>query len=626
MSETPTTITSPESQAFLPPTSTHSLEYRPAIDGLRALAVLSVFVFHLNHRWLPGGFVGVDVFFVISGYLITSIILKDCKEERFSFLRFYQRRIARIFPIFFTVGLATLLAAYFIYTPMDLASAGANLMATALSIINMKLMVQGNYFELSPDAQPYLHYWSLSVEEQFYIVFPVLFVLTFWYARRRQSLLLGLLLLASLVLCVWMTIRQPVFAFFLLPTRGWELLAGCLLAIFAHDSSGTWKERFSTWSAPLGLVIIAGSFVFIHEGPVFPGLLAVLPVVAAVGVLMPAGKNPGWGEKLLALAPLVLIGRMSYSLYLWHWPVFSMIDYSMYDSSAYLRVPLKVGLAFLLTVLSFYYIENPSRVYLNRRTSRLMAYLFMMALVTFCVALGWYVRSTYHVNADLGNVASGGIHINTTGNKGSVILMGDSNGAMYGKVTKEICTDLGLKLNVIAVNGGGSPLPAVNGQHSQIWLDSLAVVKKQKPDCLMIACMWIGGQHKDNIERLTLAIKELEPHVGKLIILNQPPILPKQANREAIRNGARPPFIEAEEHQRLRAEFNRFLKTVNTGKCVVVDIAAHFQEADGGIRFLDERGRQLYADPTHLSGFGAEFVRPVLEQAIASSPGLILSR
>ncbi|HQR06613.1 MAG TPA: acyltransferase family protein, partial [Gemmatales bacterium] len=386
------------------------------------------------------------------------------------------------------------------------------------------------------------------------------------------------------------------------------------------------KERFSCWSAPLGLVIIMLSFVLIHEGPAFPGLWAVLPVTAAIGVLMPAGKNPGISEKLLALAPLVLIGRMSYSLYLWHWPVFSFVDYSMYYSSGYLRVPLKIGIAFLLTALSFYFIENPSRTFLNRRQSRLIAYVSMICLVVFCVALGWYIRSTNHVNADLGNVASGGIALNQTSKRGAVILMGDSNGAMYGKVTKEICTDMGLKLNVISVNGGGSPLPAVNGQHSQIWLDSLSVVKKEKPDCLILACMWIGGQHKDNIERLAMAIKELEPHVGKLVILNQPPILPKHANREAIRNGQRPPFIEDLEHQRLRAQFNEFLKNVNIGKCVVLDIASHFIEADGGIRFLDEDGRQMYADQTHLSGFGAESVRAVLQHAIASSPGLRLSQ
>ena len=134
-----------------------SLKYRPAIDGLRAIAVLSVFSFHLNHSWLPGGFVGIDVFFVISGYLITTIILKDCDASDFSLLIFYQRRIARIFPAFFVVALATLIGACFIYTPQDLASAGANLTAAALSVANLKFMLQGSYFNISPNTQPLPH-------------------------------------------------------------------------------------------------------------------------------------------------------------------------------------------------------------------------------------------------------------------------------------------------------------------------------------------------------------------------------------------------------------------------------------------------------------------------------------
>lgn len=151
---------------------TASREYRPAIDGLRAVAVLAVLVFHLNSAWLPGGFVGVDVFFVISGYLITSILARDFEHGNFSLARFYQRRIARLLPAFFTVALATTLAAIALCMPRDLASTGVTLVATALSVANLKFMLLGTYFKISPDAQPFLHFWSLSVEEQFYLLFP----------------------------------------------------------------------------------------------------------------------------------------------------------------------------------------------------------------------------------------------------------------------------------------------------------------------------------------------------------------------------------------------------------------------------------------------------------------------
>jgi peptidoglycan/LPS O-acetylase OafA/YrhL len=174
-----------------------STEYRPAIDGLRALAVLSVFIFHLHHKWLPGGFVGVDVFFVISGYLITSIIFGDCQQNTFSLRKFYQRRIARILPAFLLVALATLLGASLIYGSQDLASSGANLAAATLSVANIKFMLQGNYFTISPDAQPFLHYWTLSVEEQFYMFFPLILLLLYKIARNRTTLVLIIMWVVS---------------------------------------------------------------------------------------------------------------------------------------------------------------------------------------------------------------------------------------------------------------------------------------------------------------------------------------------------------------------------------------------------------------------------------------------
>jgi peptidoglycan/LPS O-acetylase OafA/YrhL len=203
-------------------------EYRPDIDGLRAIAVLAVFVFHLNRRWLPGGFFGVDIFFVISGYLITSIVRRDCEEGRFRFGRFYQRRIARLLPAFVAVGLATLVGAALVYSPQDLASTGATLSAAAASVANLKFLLQGNYFVLSPDSQPFLHCWSLSVEEQFYLLFPAAFLVLY----RRPRALIGLCVLSFVCYMALGRVR-PEWAFYLLPARGncwWEAFVGHALA------------------------------------------------------------------------------------------------------------------------------------------------------------------------------------------------------------------------------------------------------------------------------------------------------------------------------------------------------------------------------------------------------------
>jgi peptidoglycan/LPS O-acetylase OafA/YrhL len=598
-----------------PSTTRHaSLEYRPAIDGLRALAVLSVFIFHLNHNWLPGGFVGVDVFFVISGYLITSIIYKECQKDSFSLRKFYQRRIARIFPAFFVVALATLAGAYFIYSPQDLASAGANIAAAALSVANMKFMVQGNYFQISPDAQPFLHYWSLSVEEQFYIFFPLLLLLLFKYARKHLVLALGVLCAGSFLAAVVMTHLKPVWAFYLLPTRAWELLAGCLLAVITDHAKPAPEARWPKLLSVFSLGLIALSFLLVHEGNHFPGYWAMLPVVGAVGLLMPT--RGGVSEKLLSVAPLVAVGRISYSLYLWHWPVFSLIDYKMYLASDPARLALKIGLSFLAAILSFWLIENPARVFLNRRKSMPLAYAAMVCAIALCVPLGVAIRKANYINAETSDVIKGGLVFNSNSKKASVILMGDSNGAMYGKVMKEICANMGYKLSVISV-AAGDPLPTSNNVSSgRLWLESLDVVRKEKPDYLVLACSWEGKLQGDK-ERLALAVNTLKPLVGRLVILNQPPILPENANRDSIREGARPPFYEDAEIRRLRMESNAYLKSFNSGNCSVVDIASHFQTTNGEVLFLDQQGRQLYQDSGHLSGYGADFIRSDLRQAIS---------
>ncbi len=211
----------------------NTAEYRPEIDGLRAIAVLAVMLFHLNRRWLPGGFFGVDVFFVISGYLITSVILRDCHGGRFKFGRFYQRRIARLLPAFLAVALATVGGAALIYSPQDLATTGATLSAAAASVANLKFLLQGNYFALSPDSQPFLHCWSLSVEEQFYLLFPAAFLLLYRQSSRYRTQILAAFFGASLLCYVALTRGRPEWAFYLLPARAWELLAGAILAMVA---------------------------------------------------------------------------------------------------------------------------------------------------------------------------------------------------------------------------------------------------------------------------------------------------------------------------------------------------------------------------------------------------------
>jgi len=557
----------------------------------------------------------VDVFFVISGYLITSIILKGCNAGEFSLLRFYQRRIARIFPAFFTVALATMLGAWFIYTPQDLPFAGTALVAATLSVANMKFMLWGNYFTIVPDAQPFLHYWSLSVEEQFYMIYPLLFLLLFKYARKHKPLVFWLVGLASLTLCIVLTHYKPVWAFYLLPTRAWELIAGCLLAIWAGDAKI--PERIKPIlpvlsTAGLGLIIV--SFFVIHEGPHFPGAWPVLPVLGSVAVMLPQCMLPGFSERLLSSSPLVMIGKMSYSLYLWHWPIYSLVDYKMIFASEAVRFSAKIGLSLGASYLSLRLIESPARKFLNERKNRPIAFAGLAVAIAICVSLGVFTRNTNYINAVASDVAKGGLVFPGQPGKPTVVLMGDSNGSMYGKVLKSICAELGYKLTVISV-GGSDTLPFSNGQQNQLWTDALAVVKQEKPDFIVLACLW--GERLDNAtDRLETVLSAVRPYAKQIVILNEPPVLPKIASREQIRAGARPPFFEDQQARQIRVTANAFIAGLKSNHVRIVDIAPSFEGSNGEALYLDKEGNQLYYDPTHLSDFGTKRIRRQLTAAL----------
>jgi len=595
-------------------------QYRPAIDGLRAVAVLAVFIFHLNHRWLPGGFVGVDVFFVISGYLITSILLREYEHNSFRLGKFCQRRIARLFPAFFAVAFTTLAGATFLYSAQDLASCGASLTAAALSVANIKYLLQGSYFAISPDAQPFVHYWSLSVEEQFYMLFPITLLLLYLKTNKYKTVILAFLCGASLLGCIALTHTKPTWAFFLLPTRAWELLAGSIVAnVSAHrprpDTAGT---KFWASLSLAGLALIAISLFVIREGSRFPGYLAILPVLGTVGVLGLGKGSSGLSEWLLSRRPMALIGRMSYSLYLWHWPVFSLVDYRLYLASPPVRTGLKLALSLAATALSFFLIEKPGRVFLNHPRNRPIAFAFLGCALLFSVPLGIGVRKANYVNAEMRDIRGGGLVFNEAGKNGSMVLMGDSNGSVYGKVATIGAYERGLKLNVISV-AAGDPLPHSAGPQPPLWVDSLAVVKRERPDFLLLVCAW-QDKLKDDKGRLGTGIRELKKYARHIILITQPPELPELANREAMRNGSRPPFREDSAERAARLESNALVKGLQGGNVRVIDIGPLFTTDDGGILFADKDGNQVYQDSGHLSASGAGLVKASLLNLMANAP------
>jgi hypothetical protein len=424
-------------------------EYRPHIDGLRAIAIISVLIFHFDKHLLQGGFIGVDVFFVISGYLITSIIISDCENGKFSFAHFYQRRISRIFPVFFLVSIFTLTTAYFLYTPQDFASTGAVAISAVLSVANLKFMLQGNYFQISPDAQPLLHFWSLSVEEQFYLIFPLIIYLAFQIGITRRNLFYVLIAITvfSFAACVALTTKNSTWAFYLLPTRAWELLSGCILATY-RPHSRTGNQRFGQILSNIGLLAIISSFF----------------------------------------------------------------------------------------------------------------------------------------------------------------------------VIKEIAQEMQVRTNVISV-AAGDPFPG-----TQLYKDSLLFLDRANPDITIFAAAW-AEKVGHNRDRFKTALSQLLQKSKHVILITQPPGLPKYASREEIRKSGLRPIFEDITSSTLRQDTNTFLLSHRNERVHVLDIESLFKKSDGEIRFTNSQGRQLYHDGGHLSGYGSEMVKKLLvkeiSQILALSPSTV---
>lgn len=345
------------------------LAYRPDIDGLRAVAVLSVLIFHAFPSILPGGFIGVDIFFVISGYLISSIIFKALQRGEFDFADFYARRVRRIFPPLLIVTLVFLVAGWHVLLPDEYAQLGKHSLAGLGFVANFVFWQEAGYFDNAAELKPLLHLWSLGIEEQFYIIWPALAVIA-WrigLATSRMVLFLGAL---SLLVSIFLSHPEPAFSFFLPLTRAWELLIGAGLAWivlngrFRLHAASRYEDLLTIFG--LGLLVV-GLFI-INTKSTFPGAWALIPTTGAV-FLIAAGPNALINRRFLASSLMVKIGLISFPLYLWHWPLlsFARIVYPEQSKNA-LVISAILLMAFLFAWVSYRFIETPIRRKGGRQT------------------------------------------------------------------------------------------------------------------------------------------------------------------------------------------------------------------------------------------------------------------
>jgi peptidoglycan/LPS O-acetylase OafA/YrhL len=363
------------------------MQHRPEIDGLRAVAVLPVVLFHAGVTAFSGGYVGVDVFFVISGFLITGLIKEDLEAGRFSILGFYNRRVRRILPALVFTALLTSVAAFVWLLPSFLVDFSKSLVSVSTFLSNFYFWKFSGYFENSALLRPMLHTWSLAVEEQFYIFMPIAAYVVYRFIGKRWLLIFGAAFAASLALSIYMTQVGPTANFFLLPTRAWELLLGALLAVIpARRSAGHLDQALSA----LGLALIAYSVFAYDEATPFPGAAALAPCVGAGLAIYFAHPTRTLAGRFLTLKPMLFIGLISYSLYLVHWPIAVFWRYLTLEAPNTITAISILALSIAIATFSWRYVEQPFRK--RGSTSNLKvigAGLAALALIGAIGAVGW---------------------------------------------------------------------------------------------------------------------------------------------------------------------------------------------------------------------------------------------
>ena len=627
------------------------LGYRPEIDGLRAFAVIPVILFHLGLSAFRGGNLGVDVFFVISGFLITSIVKREADTGAFSFRKFWARRIRRIMPAMLAVTIASLLfTAFFVYRPDQTAIYRQSAWALLSGANFYFWKYVGDYWGVAASQSPFLHMWSLAVEEQFYLFVPPAIWLVYKFSPKHLLAVVMTVLAASLAVFLWQMNRNPVGTFYLLPTRAWELAAGCALAVAGVKSKGAWQAALGA----VGLALVVASYFIVSAEKASAAM--ILPVVGTVLIIAFARSGPAFA--MLANPVTVYIGKLSYSLYLWHWPV---IVFPLYMDK-HLPIWQSLVLMSVLSVLSYYLVETPTR-----HAKKIVPYMIAGVLATAGIAIALaisprhydtrafdkpqlYIRA-YDSNptappidhtwdtmnllpAQAGKKAfvEGGVRSGQGYPK--VVLFGDSHATFWAPVVRD-CTDkLGIPASFWVMSGvdpfftlpptAPKNIPWFISKENLLAYDQARIdlLAKWKPKVVVIASRW----SVKSADKVRPFIDYVSANAGHVLLIEQPPELPI-GNRNVLDylcyKGFTPHGSETQYYDTANAD------GVKRGSDMLKMLAAThpnvsviptFDLYDHGTQTRVLDGKQVvYMDDDHLTFYGASLAEGRIEQAIAEA-------
>lgn len=646
---------------------TKSVNYRPDIDGLRAVAVLAVLFNHAG-LGLKGGYVGVDVFFVISGYLITQLILKDLHAGTFGLAQFWERRVRRIMPALVVMVLATLIASWVRLLPQDFHDLGLSVLAQVALISNYYFYTVSGYFEQAAAQKPLLHTWSLAVEEQFYLLFPLVLLAVHRWFRRWLVPMTVLLLAASFTLAVLWSHSHAWANFYFLPTRAWELLLGGLLAAAPGFMAMPRAGREVATLAGLGAILYA-VVVFDHTTPM-PGLPALLPCGGAALIIaggrIPTGHALPLGTRLLSMSPLVFIGLISYSLYLWHWPLLVLAQYWDVEPMSTSRRWALVALSMALAVMSWRWVETPfrQRHYLAGRGS------LFLAAGTLSVALlgmGGAVVALQGVPSRLPEAAqrlsqgstdfafSEGIQLEDAvqgrftelgaGNRSQpvqVLVWGDSHAMAIMPAIDKLCRDHGVR-GLGATYSATAPLigydnrnPDSLRENNQAFNEAvIRFIKEQHVRHVLMVARWDGYLEYDHqqtgplLEGVVATLQALKDSGARVWLMPTVPVYSAEVPKmlaSAVIHGQDPAKLGLSlvDYRRANAlqmqVFQQALAKTSGDAFRLLDPGSLLTGVDGRCQVVSTDGYSLYRDSHHLAIRGALHLRTLFKVMFEEGP------
>lgn len=615
-----------------------SVTYKPEIDGLRAIAVLSVIIYHINSNILPSGFVGVDIFLVISGYLITSIIIKSYKEHEFSLYSFYIRRIKRIIPLTYFVLLCILLVGWFLSYPTAYRAEANSSLSALYFLANLRFALLGNYFTPSND-NPLLHLWSLSLEEQFYFIWPLVIGVLYKTKNGCGIFLVCIFLLVFSALCSFVFINSDSlsqFAYFVLPTRMMGLLVGAGLASINVDF--IWRNAKSNCTSTLGVLLVLSS-LYIIDKEIFPGLYTLIPCIGAALVII--ASKARITKILLTNKLMTFIGKISFSLYMWHWPLL-VFGKRFAESSTFLvndtlNLLVYCVVLVLLATFSYHFIESLFRK--SRMTNhKVLIYIFVIPLVVL-TAISLHIKKLNGVPERYGLTdkmtrietiecyASSTddfcyLSVNEDGPK-NLLLIGDSHAGPMGHFVRLLSESSGV--SSLDASSGGCAFFSKNFKSlgCENTKSKISKTLKYKDITYIAIAKRYDRMSIEDVESLLSYTANLERTGYKVIIIKQVPLMAEKYKDKRFISS----YLKGElpkstfDIDMSFTRYNYLIDKLTTGNknIISLDFNKQFIGDDGRYNILDDNGYPLYYDEDHLSAYGAEWLYHKYSKSLESN-------